>query len=426
MKVLVVGGGGREHAMAWALARSSKVDEVIVAPGNAGTALEPKVRNAQTGAGDIPALVQLARREEVDFTVVGPEAPLVAGVVDAFAEGGLLCLGPTQKAAELEGSKAFAKSFMVRHGIPTAAHEAFADLEAACAYIREVGAPVVIKADGLAAGKGVTVAENLDEALLATEGMLSGDAFGDAGRRVVVEERLVGEEISFIALVDGEEVVSLASSQDHKPRDDGDSGPNTGGMGAYSPAPRVDQVLYRRIMDEVIEPTVSGLAAEGRHYTGFLYAGLMVTPEGEPKVLEFNCRLGDPEAQPLLMRLDSDFADLCLAALKGELASADVRWDDRAALGVVLAAGGYPGPTTKGLPIEGMDQPLPPDTHLFHGGTAFDEEGRVVTNGGRVVCACGLGATVADAQERAYRLVGQIHWDGVFYRRDIGYRAIGR
>ncbi len=426
MKVLVVGGGGREHAMAWALARSPRVEAVIVAPGNAGTALEPKVRNAQVGAGDIPALAQLARHEAVEFTVVGPEAPLVAGIVDAFSEAGLRCLGPTQQAAELEGSKAFAKSFMVRHGIPTAAHETFADLDAAAAYIREVGAPVVIKADGLAAGKGVTVAENLDEALLAAEGMLSGEAFGEAGRRVVVEERLVGEEISFIALVDGEQVVSLASSQDHKARDDGDQGPNTGGMGAYSPAPRVDEALHRRIMDEVMTPAVHGLAAEGRRYTGFLYAGLMVTPDGVPKVLEFNCRLGDPEAQPLLMRLDSDFAELCLAALDGRIASADVRWDARAALGVVLAAGGYPGPIAKGLPIEGLDLPLPPDTRLFHGGTAFDEEGRVVTHGGRVLCACGLGASVTEAQEKAYRLADQIRWDGVFYRRDIGYRAIQR
>ncbi|MBK1727183.1 phosphoribosylamine--glycine ligase [Halorhodospira neutriphila] len=424
MKVLVIGGGGREHAMAWALARSERVAEVIVAPGNAGTAREEKVRNVQVGAEDIPALVQIAREQGVDFTVVGPEAPLVAGVVDAFEEAGLDCLGPGSAAAELEGSKAFAKAFMARHGIPTAAHRTFEELDAAAEYIRECRPPLVVKADGLASGKGVEVAGTLDEALLAAERMLSGQAFGAAGQRVVVEECLQGEELSFIALVDGEAVVPLASSQDHKPRDDGDQGPNTGGMGAYTPAPLMDEALHRRVMEEVIRPTVRGLAAEGRPYRGFLYAGLMVDAEGNPRVLEYNCRLGDPEAQPLMLRLRSDFAALCRAALDGRLAGEAPEWDERSALGVVMAAAGYPGPVERGAAIHGLERPLGEGCKVFHGGTALGEDGAVLTSGGRVLCCCALGGSLAEAQRRAYEAVAGIEWEGAFYRRDIGARGL--
>lgn len=424
MKVLVIGGGGREHAVAWALARSERVAEVIVAPGNAGTAREEKVRNVQVGAEDIPALVQIAREQGVDFTVVGPEAPLVAGVVDAFEEAGLDCLGPGSAAAELEGSKAFAKAFMARHGIPTAAHRTFDDLDAAADYIRECRPPLVVKADGLASGKGVAVAGTLDEALLAAERMLSGEAFGAAGQRVVVEECLQGEEVSFIALVDGDAVVPLASSQDHKPRDDGDQGPNTGGMGAYTPAPLMDEALHRRVMEEVIRPTVQGLAAEGRPYRGFLYAGLMVDAEGNPRVLEYNCRLGDPEAQPLMLRLRSDFAALCRAALDGRLAGQEPDWDERSALGVVMAAAGYPGSVERGAPIRGLERPLPEGCKVFHGGTALGEDGTVVTSGGRVLCCCALGGSLAEAQRRAYEVAAGIEWEGAFYRRDIGARGL--
>ena len=426
MRILVIGGGGREHAMAWALARSADVEEVLVAPGNAGTAREPKVRNVRVGAEDIPALVHLAREQAVTFSIVGPEAPLVAGVVDAFEEAGLACLGPRQAAAELEGSKAYAKAFMDRHGIPTAGHRAFDNLEDAQAYIREHPTPMVVKADGLASGKGVEVAATKDDALLAAERMLSGQAFGEAGRRVVVEECLQGEELSFIALVDGDEVLAMASSQDHKPRDDGDQGPNTGGMGAYSPAPVMDDRLYQRVMDEVMRPTVAGLAAEGRPYKGFLYAGLMIDEAGNPKVLEYNCRLGDPEAQPLLLRLRSDFAHVCRAALEGGLGGVRLDWDPRSAVGVVMAAAGYPGPVERGDVIEGLDDAEGEGTKVFHGGTALDGDGRVVTSGGRVLCCCALGDRVAEAQRAAYRCVAAIHWEGVFYRRDIGARAIAR
>jgi phosphoribosylamine--glycine ligase len=402
------------------------VDAVFVAPGNAGTAAEPKVTNVQVGAEDVPALVDFARQNEVGLTIVGPEAPLVIGITDAFRDAGLKCFGPSRAAAELEGSKAFAKAFLARHGIPTADYQSFSDLEEAQHYIRERGAPIVIKADGLAAGKGVTVAATIDDALTAAEDILSGDAFGGAGDRIVVEDCLQGEEASFIALVDGEDVLSLASSQDHKARDDGDKGPNTGGMGAYSPAPVVTEVVHRRIMDDVMRPTVKGLNAEGRRYTGFLYAGLMIDEAGVPRVLEFNCRLGDPEAQPLLMRLRSDLVSLCEAAVDGELPGLEADWDPRACLGVVMAASGYPGPYGKGHPIHGLDQTPPEGVKVFHAGTAEDEHGQPVTNGGRVLSVCALGETVAQAQDRAYEWVGHIHWDGAFYRRDIGHRAVGR
>lgn len=425
MKLLVVGGGGREHALAWCLARSSRVAEVLVAPGNAGTAHEPKVRNAAVAAGDIGGLLRLARAEGVDLTVIGPEAPLVAGIVDAFADTGLRCFGPRRAAAGLEGSKVYAKDFLARHDIPTAAYRSFTDAGAACAWIREHGAPLVVKADGLAAGKGVTLAHSVVEAEAAVRAMLEEGAFGAAGRRVVVEEFLEGEEASFMCLVDGAHVLPLASSQDHKARDEGDTGPNTGGMGAYSPAPVITPALHERILREVIEPTVRGLAADERPFTGFLYAGLMIGADGTPRVLEYNVRLGDPETQPILLRLRSDLVDLLEAALDGRLDRAHAEWDPRTALGVVLAAGGYPGAYRKGDAIEGLSQADAPDTKVFHAGTAL-RDGRVVTNGGRVLCACALGATVAEAREHAYALAARIHWDGVYYRRDIGHRALAR
>jgi len=426
MRVLIVGAGGREHALAWKAAQSPLVEAVYVAPGNAGTAREPKVANVRIGAEDVPALLDFARQNGVGLTIVGPEAPLVIGITDAFEEAGLKCFGPSRVAAELEGSKAFSKEFLARHRIPTADYRSFTSLEEARAYIRERGAPIVVKADGLAAGKGVTVAATMDEALEAAEEMLSGEAFGGAGDRIVVEDFLQGEEASFIALVDGEDVLPLASSQDHKARDDGDRGPNTGGMGAYSPAPVVTEAVHRRILDEVIQPTVRGLNAEGRRYTGFLYAGLMIGEDGAPRVLEFNCRLGDPEAQPLLMRLSSDLVSLCEAAVDRRLGGHSAEWDERACLGVVMAAAGYPGPYNKGEPISGLDVPPPEGVKVFQAGTAEDEHGQIVTNGGRVLCVCALGDQVADAQFRAYQWVDRIRWNGAFCRRDIGHRAISR
>jgi len=425
MKVLVIGGGGREHALAWTAARSPRVSDVFVAPGNAGTRLEPGVHNVSVGAEDVPGLVDFARQYAVDLTVVGPEAPLAAGVVDAFAEAGLRCFGPTRAAAALEASKAFTKAFLERHGIPTAAYRSFDDLDAAAAYIRERGAPLVVKADGLAAGKGVTVARTLDEALVAAEEMLGG-AFGDAGARIVVEDFLEGEEASFIALVDGEQVLPLASSQDHKARDAGDRGPNTGGMGAYSPAPAVTPEVHRRILEEVVHPTVSGLAAEGRRYTGFLYAGLMIGDDGTPRVLEYNVRLGDPEAQPILMRLRSDLVDLLEVALDGRLGASQADWDPRPALGVVLAAEGYPGRYDRGHVISGLPAADDTERKVFHAGTDLDDAGNVITAGGRVLCACALGEHLAEAQQRAYALADGIHWEGCFYRTDIGWRALRR
>ena len=426
MKVLIIGGGGREHALAWRAAQSPRVERVLVAPGNAGTAREAKVENRPVSATDIPALVELARSEGVDLTIVGPEAPLVAGVVDAFAEAGLACFGPTAACARLEGSKAFAKDFMARHRIPTAEYAVFTELDAALDYLRARGAPIVVKADGLAAGKGVVVAQSLDEAERAVRDMLAGNAFGEAGHRVVIEEYLQGEEASFICLVDGRHVLPMASSQDHKPRDDGDRGPNTGGMGAYSPAPVVTPEVHRRILEEVIEPVVAGMAADGHPFTGFLYAGLMIAPDGTPKVLEFNVRFGDPETQPILMRLQSDLTELVQAALAGRLDQIEAAWDPRPALGVVMAAEGYPGQVRTGDVIEGLPDPEPEGVKVFHAGTRLDEAGRVITSGGRVLCVTALGETIADAQARAYQVVEQIHWPGCFYRHDIGYRAIAR
>ncbi|HKJ08043.1 MAG TPA: phosphoribosylamine--glycine ligase [Gammaproteobacteria bacterium] len=426
MNILIIGGGGREHALAWKAAQSPLADCVYVAPGNAGTAGEPKVENVAIGAGDIAGLVAFAREKQVGLTLVGPEAPLVAGVVDAFRDAGLKCFGPSRAAAELEGSKAFSKDFLARHRIPTAAYRTFTEVEAASDYIRRQGAPIVVKADGLAAGKGVVVALTEEEAIAAVREMLAEGAFGAAGSQVVVEECLQGEEASFIVMVDGGHVLPLATSQDHKARDDGDTGPNTGGMGAYSPAPVVTPELHRQIMAQVIEPTVRGLAADGRPYTGFLYAGLMIGADGVPRVLEYNCRFGDPETQPIMMRLRSDLVELCLAAIDGRLDQVKADWDPRAALGVVMAAGGYPGSYRKGDPIEGLMEEYAPGAKIFHAGTARQEDGEVVTNGGRVLCACALGDTVAEARERAYQLVRTVRWTGMFYRTDIGHRAVAR
>jgi phosphoribosylamine---glycine ligase len=423
MKILIIGGGGREHALAWKVAQSPQVERVYVAPGNPGTAREPKVENVPVAAEDVAALVGLARERGVDLAIVGPEAPLVAGVVDAFEAAGLRCFGPRKAAAQLEGSKAFTKDFLARHAIPTAAYATFTDPEPAIAYIRQRGTPLVVKADGLAAGKGVILAHDEPTAVQAVLDMLAGNAFGEAGHRVVIEEFLTGEEASFIVMVDGRHVLPLATSQDHKARDDGDRGPNTGGMGAYSPAPVVTPEIHDRVMAEVIEPTVRGMAAEGHPYVGFLYAGLMIAPDGTPKVLEYNCRFGDPETQPILMRLRSDLVDLCEAALEGRLDRIGADWDPRPALGVVLAAGGYPGSYRKGDVITGLPETEEPGTKAFHAGTA-ERDGRVVTAGGRVLCATALGDTVRDAQHRAYELAARIHWDGMFYRRDIGYRGV--
>lgn len=424
MKVLIIGGGGREHALAWKTAQSERVETVYVAPGNAGTGLEPKVENVAIGSEDIPSLVAFAQERRIDLTIVGPEGPLVGGVVDEFEKAALRCFGPTSSAARLEGSKAFSKAFLARHAIPSADYETFTDIGAAEAYIRHRGTPIVVKADGLAAGKGVTIAFDADEAVAAASQMLSGKAFGDAGRRIVVEDYLQGEEASFIALVDGEHILPLSSSQDHKARDEGDTGPNTGGMGAYSPAPVVTETVHQRILREIMEPTVAGLVAEGTPYRGFLYAGLMIAADGSPTVLEFNCRAGDPEIQPLLMRLETDLTELFEAALAGNLQEAVCRWDERAALGVVLAATGYPAHYPSGEPIFGLDADLP-DTKIFHAGTR--QEGQhIVTAGGRVLCVCALGHGVAEAQALAYQRVRHIHWPHLYYRRDIGYRAVTR
>ena len=425
MKILIVGGGGREHALAWKAAQSSEVEKVFVAPGNAGTALEPGIENVAIGADDIDALQQFALEHAIDLTIIGPEAPLVKGIVDSFKAAGLACFGPSREAAALEGSKAFTKDFLNRHAIPTAAYACFSDLDPALAYIHERGAPIVVKADGLAAGKGVVVAQTVAEATEAVTGMLAGNKFGDAGHRVVIEEYLQGEEASFIVMCDGEHILPLASSQDHKARDNGDQGPNTGGMGAYSPAPVVTAEMHDRIMREIIEPTVRGMQADGRPYTGFLYAGVMIAPDGAIKTLEFNCRFGDPETQPILMRLKTDLVHLCLAGVHGELDQVDAQWDDNVALGVVLAAEGYPAGYRKGDVINGLDGEFESWCKIFHAGTATDD-GRVVTAGGRVLCVVALGESVTVAQQRAYAAVARIDWQGMYYRNDIGYRAVAR
>ena len=423
MKVLIIGNGGREHALAWKVARDSNVTHVYVAPGNAGTASEHNVSNVNIDVLAIPELVAFAQQEKIDLTIVGPEAPLVAGVVDQFAAAGLTIFGPTRAAAQLEGSKAFSKDFLARHNIPTAAYQNFTDVEAAKAYVRQQGAPIVIKADGLAAGKGVILAQSEAEAFAAIDHMLAGNAFGEAGHRVVIEEFLLGEEASFIVMVDGEHILPLATSQDHKARDNGDKGPNTGGMGAYSPAPVVTPDIHQRAMQEVIIPTVQGMSREGTPYTGFLYAGLMIDAEGTPKVLEFNCRFGDPETQPVLMRLQSSLVELCLAATRGELDKVEAQWDSRPALGVVMAAGGYPEAYHKGDEIIGIEQVS--NAKVFQAGTRV-EDGKTVTNGGRVLCVTALGNTIREAQQRAYEGVKAIKWSNAYYRTDIGYRAVDR
>jgi phosphoribosylamine--glycine ligase len=424
MKVLVIGGGGREHALAYKAAQSAKVETVFVAPGNAGTALEDKLQNVAVGAEDIDGLLAFAKDNAVDLTIVGPEAPLVAGVVNKFNDAGLKIFGPTSGAAQLEGSKAFTKDFLARHKIPTADYQNFTEIEPAKAYIQAGKLPIVIKADGLAAGKGVIIAQTEQEAFDAIEDMLAGNKFGEAGSRVVIEEFLVGEEASFIVMVDGKNILPFASSQDHKARDNGDKGPNTGGMGAYSPAPVVTQAVNDWAIENVIRPTVDGMAAEGNTYTGFLYAGLMIAPDGSAKVLEYNCRFGDPETQPIMMRLQSDLVELCLQAVNGKLDEAEINFDPRAAVGVVLAAGGYPNSYNKGDVITGIPAATA-DKKVFHAGTKTDGD-NVVTSGGRVLCAVALGDTVTEAQKGAYELVDLIDWDKVYYRTDIAYRAIAR
>ncbi len=425
MNILVVGSGGREHALAWKLAAPDSVSCVFVAPGNAGTALEPKLENVALDPMDIEGLAAFAEQNECALTVIGPEAPLVAGIVDHFTEKGLACFGPTAGAAQLEGSKSFTKDFLARHNIPTASYAVFTEVEPALAYVREQGAPIVIKADGLAAGKGVIVAMTLDEAEAAVQDMLADNKFGDAGARVVVEGFLEGEEASFIVMVDGENVLPMATSQDHKRIGEGDTGPNTGGMGAYSPAPVVTDAVHAKVMEQVIWPTVRGMAAEGHPYTGFLYAGLMIDADGNPSVIEYNCRFGDPETQPIMHRLQSDLAALCLAALDRRLDEHTAQWDPRPAVGVVLAAGGYPGSYEKGHPIAGLDTDWPASTKVFHAGTRQDSDA-ITTQGGRVLCVSALGDSIRDAIDAAYRGVDQISWKDMVVRRDIGWRAIDR
>ena len=425
MKVLIVGGGGREHALAWKAAQSPLVKQVFVAPGNAGTAHEPGMKNIDIAADDLAALKTFAKTENIDLTIVGPEVPLVKGIVDEFKNAGLKIFGPSKGAAQLEGSKAFTKDFLSRHNIPTAYYGNFTKVDEAIAYIKKCGAPIVVKADGLAAGKGVILAQTEAEAIAAVKDMLSGNAFGDAGARVVIEEFLMGEEASFIVMVDGKHALPMATSQDHKARDDGDRGPNTGGMGAYSPAPVVTQAIHDRVMKEVIYPTVNGMAAEGNSFTGFLYAGLMIDKNGVPKVLEYNVRFGDPGTQPIMLRMKSDLVELCLAAVDGKLDQKNTQWDERCSLGVVLAAGGYPDHYHKGDEISGLDDSVLANTKVFHAGTT-EQNGKVVTQGGRVLCACALGNTVAEAQKLAYSVVSKISWKNMYYRKDIGFKAINR
>ncbi|NIG62727.1 MAG: phosphoribosylamine--glycine ligase [Serratia symbiotica] len=425
MNILIIGNGGREHALAWKAAQSPLADKVFVAPGNAGTAMEAKLGNVAISATDIPALLAFAQSHDIGLTIVGPEAPLVIGVVDAFQNRGMKIFGPSQAAAQLEGSKAFTKDFLARHNIPSAEYQYFTEVEPALAYVLSKGAPIVIKADGLAAGKGVIVAMTLAEAEDTVQDMLAGNALGDAGHCIVVEEFLAGEEASFIVMVDGEHVVPMATSQDHKRVGDGDTGPNTGGMGAYSPAPVVTDEIHQRVMDQVIWPTVRGMASEGNAYVGFLYAGLMISADGQPKVIEFNCRFGDPETQPIMLRLRSDLVELCLTGAEGKLGEKTSDWDERPALGVVMAAGGYPGNYHSGEVIQGLSQQEYTDGKVFHAGTCM-QGGEVLTSGGRILCVTALGATVEQAQQRAYQLTAGIQWPGSFYRKDIGYRAIAR
>ncbi|SDG15154.1 MULTISPECIES: phosphoribosylamine--glycine ligase [Rhodanobacteraceae] len=426
MKVLVIGGGGREHALAWKLGQSGRVDEVIVAPGNAGTSREPGLRNASVPVTDIDGLVALAKAEGVGLTVVGPEVPLVAGVVDRFTAEGLRCFGPSAAAAQLEGSKAFAKDFLARHGIPTAHYAVFTELAPALAHVRGTGAPIVIKADGLAAGKGVVVAMTLADAEAALEDMLGQQAFGDASSRVVIEEFLDGEEASFIVIADGRHALPMATSQDHKRRDDGDLGPNTGGMGAYSPAPVVTDEVSARVMREIIQPTLDGMIADGAPFTGFLYAGLMIDKAGAPKVIEFNVRFGDPETQPIMLRLRSDLVDLIEAALDGRVGDVTAEWDPRPSLGVVLAAGGYPGKVRAGDVITGAEGDFGADVKVFHAGTADNADGQAVTAGGRVLTVCALGVDVAAARASAYEALGSVRFADMYFRHDIAHRALSR
>jgi phosphoribosylamine--glycine ligase len=423
LKVLVIGGGGREHALAWKASQSGLVDQVYVAPGNAGTAQEAKVRNVAIGAEDINALLEFAQTQVIDLTIVGPEAPLVAGIVDRFQQVGLRIFGPSAAAAQLEGSKTFTKDFLARHHIPTASYQSFTEIEPAVDYVKAQGAPIVVKADGLAAGKGVIMADTEAQAIEAINDMLAGNAFGEAGHRVVIEESLAGEEASFICMVDGEQVLPMATSQDHKARDDGDQGPNTGGMGAYSPAPVVSAEIKDHIMQAIIMPTVRGMAAEGVRYTGFLYAGLMIDAQGQARVIEYNCRFGDPEAQPVMMRLQSDLVELCLAACDGKLAGKTANWDPRYSLGVVLAARGYPGKYASGEPIASIPAE-DSDSKVFHAGTRLDADGHIISNGGRVLCAVSMGESVARAQQQAYQIVAEIDWPNAYFRTDIGFKAI--
>ncbi len=423
MKILIVGSGGREHALAWKAKQSPKVEKVFVAPGNPGSALEPGIENKAIAVDDIAGLLAFAQAEQIDLTIIGPEIPLVLGIVDRFEEAGLKCFGPKAKAAQLEGSKTFCKDFMIRHHIPTAHYQSFIDKEQAINYIREQGAPIVVKADGLAAGKGVIVAQTEQEAIDAVEDMLSGNVFGEAGNRVVIEEFLEGEEASFIVIADGKHALPMATSQDHKARDNGDKGPNTGGMGAYSPAPVVTPAVYDIVMRDVINPTLKGMADDGLPYTGFLYAGLMIANDGTVKVLEYNCRFGDPETQPIMMRMKSDLVELCEAALIGDLDKTSTEWDERAALGVVLAAGGYPDAYQKGDVISGLPSEEQADRKIFHAGTQQVGDD-IVTSGGRVLCAVALGETILEAQTKAYELADSIHWNNIYYRTDIGFKAI--
>jgi phosphoribosylamine---glycine ligase len=425
MKILIIGGGGREHALAWKAAQSAAVEVVYVAPGNAGSANEAKVKNVSIAADDIAALLAFAKSESIDLSIVGPEVPLVAGIVDEFELANLNCFGPSKKASQLEGSKSFSKAFLERHHIPTAEYGHFTDVNEAITYIKKMGAPIVIKADGLAAGKGVVVAGSEKEAIVAVSDMLEGNKFGEAGHSVVIEEFLSGEEASFIVICDGQNSLALASSQDHKARDEGDKGPNTGGMGAYSPAPVVDEKIHSLIMRNVIEPAVDGMRNDGMPYTGFLYAGIMITTDGQIKVLEFNCRFGDPETQPIMMRLKSDLVEMCMAALQGKLNNFKLEWDQRAALGVVMAASGYPEQVRKNDLISGLENIHDDNCKVFHAGTAIENE-TTVTAGGRVLCVTALGDKVTEARERAYQAVAKIHCDGMFYRLDIGYRAVNR